>query len=296
MIAESGKKLLDTLFNDGEEICCSHDEFGYASVPIDSLSYEVVELLSPNPSKGALVITTRDIKLVALNPIKGWRRDEFVTAHRNFLVELDDGPLADQFDYVKKMKLPYSACVFSGGKSLHFAVCLQDALPSYELYYYYANWILNVMSKADPMTKNPSRSIRMPGAIRDGREQKLVDLRARITLDDLNAWLSAYKGFRPEGFGVEPKRRQQISDDTNKAELLPRWVGYKLKEGIDRSRGRNVEWFKIASEFGKAGYSLEEAVEIMETSFVSEYDFKRPEWMSTVRSGLKNGKRKAGFE
>jgi len=295
VISASGKKLLDTLFNEGEEICVSPDKHGYHSVPIDSLDYEVIELISPNPETGTITVETEDIKLVALNPIKGFRRDENATAFRNFLVELDDGTQAEQLDYVWKMKLPYSICVFSGSKSLHFGVCLQDSLPSYELYYYYANWILNVMSRADDKTKNPSRSIRMAGAIRDGREQKLVDVRPRIALDDLNAWLSNYQGLRPEGFGVE-KKTQQIQEDTDKAQLLPRWIVNKLSEGLDISRGRNVEWFKIASEFGKAGYSLEEAVEILERSFVSEYDFKRPEWLTTVKSGLKNGKRKAGLE
>lgn len=294
MITESGKKLLDILFCDDEEVSVSTDGYGYKSLPLGVLDYETIELESPNAGVGTKIVNTSEIKLVAINPIRGWRRDENVTAFRNFMVELDDGTVSEQFEYVQKMKMPYSVCVFSGGKSLHFGICLQSALPSYEIYYYYANWILNVMSRADQNTKNPSRSIRMAGAIRDGKEQKLVDIKTRITLEELNTWLSNYSGHRPKGFFKE-SQNQIKQRPANPIQSLPRWVIRKM-ENIDKSRGRNVEWFKIASEFGKAGFELEESVEIMEKYFVSEYDFKRAEWLSAVKSGLRNGKKKAGYD
>jgi hypothetical protein len=296
MIAQSGRQLLDLLFREGEEICVSHDEFGYHSVPLTHLDYETIELVSPSDKVENKIISTSEIKLVALNPTKGFRRDENVTSFRNFLVEVDDMPLQDQLTYVGVMNLPYSACVFSGNKSLHFAICLEDSLPSYNTYYYYANWILNVMQKADQKTKNPTRSIRFPGAIRNGKEQKLVSLRPRITVAELTAWLSQYEGLKPTGFGDSSEKRALIADRNLMPKQLPGWVMEKVVGGVDKSKGRNLEWFKIGSEFGKVGYYAEDAIEFLDAYFVSEYDFKRSEWIVAIKSGIKNGRKKAGLE
>jgi hypothetical protein len=294
MISESGRQLLDIMFREGEEVCVSHDGYGYHSIPLSSLEYSTVELKAPPESKlSDAIIDTSEIKLVSLNPTKGFRRDENVTAFRNFLIEVDDMDLADQLRYVDGMQLPYSVCVFSGNKSLHFSICLEDSLPSYKLYYYYATWILNIMSGADQKTKNPTRSIRFAGAIRDGKEQKLVKIKPRIQLADLNSWLSQYEGQKPKGFFDENK---PTPIDKDKENHIPKWVWDKVINGIDKSKGRNVEWFKIASEFGKLGYDAESAIGFLEQYFVSEYDFKRNEWATTIKSGIKNGRKKAGLE
>jgi hypothetical protein len=294
MISKTGQLLIETLFKKDEEVCVSHDGYGYRSVPVSHLNYETLELVSPNSDINNKIISTSEIKLIAVNPTQGFRRDENVTSFRNFLIEIDDMPLADQLAYADEMKLPYSICVFSGNKSLHFSVCLEETLPSYKLYYYYATWILRIMNKADQKTKNPTRSIRFPGATRDGREQKLVKLRKRITLETLNAWLSEYNGLRPTEF--DESKKPTILPDINREELIPRWVWSKLHLGINPQNGRNLEWFKIASEFGKAGYQNEDTIAFLEQYFTSEFDFKRNEWSTAIKSGVKNGRKKAGLE
>jgi hypothetical protein len=291
MIAPSGKQLLGLLFNEGESVCVSHDGYGYHSVPLENLDYAVLELDNPNKEIGDKTIRSEEIRLVALNPVKGYRRDENVTCFRSFLVEMDEGPLPDQLRYIREMNMPYSACVFSGSKSLHFAITLSSDLPNYETYYYYATWILNVMSKADPNTKNPTRSIRLAGAIREtGREQQLVELKERIGLDTLNAWLSQYQGFKPTGFFTKKKEGDAKTLGTHRR--IPRWVLKELKNGLKINKGRNRRWFQIASEFGKAGYDEEETVDFLDNYFTPEYDFKRPEWVTTVKSGVRNGQKK----
>ncbi len=296
MIKQDAQVLLDTLFREGEEVCVSHDEFGYHSLPLEHLSYETIELIPPSTNQDPKIIPTSDIKLIALNPTKGFRRDENVTAFRNFLIEMDDLPLPEQLRYAEELGLPYSLCVFSGGKSLHFAVCLEDGLPSYEIYYFIANWILNIMAKADQKTKNPTRSIRFPGAIRNGKEQKLVKHAPRITYGQLSAWLSKYEGLKPSGFfnGGKAEKGTGVPAQ-NKEKLIPGWVWSKLSNGVENLSGRNNEWFKIASEFGKLGYEEEETIEILDSYFVSQYDFKRREWITAVKSGTKNGRNKGNF-
>lgn len=294
MISKVGQLFIETLFKENEEVCVSHDGYGYHSVPVSHLNYSTLELISPNSGVQNKTISTSEIKLIAINPTRGFRRDENVTSFRNFLIEIDDMPLADQLAYVDEMKLPYSVCIFSGNKSLHFSVCLEETLPSYKLYYYYATWLLRIMNKADQKTKNPTRSIRFPGAIRNGREQKLVKLRKKITLETLNAWLSQYEGLRPSEF--DENKKITIIPDINREELIPRWVWNKLYSGINPQKGRNLEWFKIASEFGKAGYQNEDTIAFLEQYFLSEFDFKRNEWSTAIKSGVKNGRKKAGLE
>lgn len=297
MILESGRQLLNLLFNKGESVCVSHDGYGYHSVPLESLEYATVELKAPPESRlKDVAISSSDIKLVAINPISGWRRDENCTAFRTFLIEMDDGNLKDQMRYVKDMGMPYSACVYSGGKSLHFAVTVDHDFPSYETYYYYASWMLKVMSQADQNTKNPSRSIRLAGAVREtGKEQRLVEISKRVEIGVLNAWLSNHDSKRPEGFFGEGSgvRTLDMSPDPLR---IPDWVLKILTEGVNNHArsGRNVEWFKIASEFGKAGYCEESAVKFLDNYFEPEYDFKRQEWLLTVRSGVRNGHNKMG--
>lgn len=294
MIHESGKKMLNLLFNEGETVCVSDDGYGYHSIPLENLGYEVVELESPNEKVGLKTIRTEDLLFVAINPTKGRRMDENCTAFRTFMVEMDEGDLATQLRYVRDMGMPYSACVYSGGKSLHFAITLDKDLPNYEVYYYLSTWILSIMAKADTNTKNPTRSIRMPGALRKGKEQKLVEMMERVSLDDLNAWLSKFEGNRPVGIYSQEKRDRP--PDGARTNLIPRWVWKALGDGVDREKSRNVEWFKISSEFGKAGFDCEETIDILDSYFQPEYDFKRAEWITTVRSGVRNGQKKAGFD
>lgn len=299
MISESAKKFLDLLFRDGEEVCVSPDKYGYHSLPLDQLGYETLEIVLPNQS--SKMINTNEIKLIALNPIKGWRNDESCTSFRNFLVEMDFGSNADQLRYAWDMALPYSAAVFSGGKSIHFAICLDQGISNYYMYVYLSTWILNIMEKADQQTKNPSRGIRFPGNLRDGKEQKLIQIRGLITLDDLNAWLSKHPDKRPTDLSIDEKHekyRNLPTDDVEKAERLrdlSPWVIPYLKSGIDKKGGRNVEWYKIASELGKAGFSEEEAVRFAEQYFTPEYDFKRREWLMAMKSGVQNGQKQSGY-
>lgn len=280
---ESSMEFLKLLFNEGEQICVSDCKGGYHSISQD-LDKEIV-LVSPKEDKMPRTIKEDDINLIAINPINGWRRDDNVTAFRTFLVEVDDGELPEQLAYIKNMKMPFSACVFSGNKSLHFAITLDQDLPTYELYYDVAEWILNIMNKADPMTKNPSRSIRFPNNKRkDGRKltQALVEMNGRVKYTDLAKWLQQY----PEHNPAEIRKHKKVTSTKNIGGI-PAWVLLKLREGIDESRGRNNEWFSIAMELAKAGYTDDQMVEYTQEFFTPERDFGQREWETIMRSAYK---------
>lgn len=282
---EKGLKLLDLLFDEGEEVCVSPNEFGYKSIPISELTLGPFILEPQTEKQKPEYCKFSDIKLVSINPIKGARNDKNVTAYRSFLVELDYGPLAQQFEYVKNMKMPYTACIFSGGKSLHYAITLSTPLPSYELWSFYAEWILNVVSKADQQTKNPSRSIRMAGNLRNGVEMTPISYNTRIDQQTLVAWLSDYQSLAP--IAKEKKEKIESPIDIN---YLPEWVQNELYYGIDKEKGRNNRWFAIAYECSLNGWDVDDIIDILGHFFEAERDFGRREWEGAIISGAKKAR------
>lgn len=258
------KDFLNLFFNEGEEICFSSNPYAYPSEPQENINEELTVL-------------------VAINPIKGQRRDENVTSYRTFLIECDDMPLAEQWDYVKKMEFPFSYCCFSGSKSLHFALVLDHEIPSEHIYRYTYQWILNIMTKADQKTKNPSRSIRFPGVIRPetGKEQKLLHMNKRISLDTLNKWLNKYPLQAPKPLVKKAKNTGKPNPKGVKM-----WAKKALMEGVHNMEGsRNQMWMSIGCEMALNGYGLDDTIDCLEDYFEEQSDFKRQEWATAVKSG-----------
>lgn len=292
---DTGVKLLQLMFRPGETICLSPNEFGYHAVPLENAISDQITLV-PTPES----VQKRwggkkkweecfekhpsdTMLLVALNPIKGFRTDLNCTAYRNFLVEMDVGPLKEQLDYIKSIGMPYSAVVFSGNKSLHFLISLDKDLPSEKIYRVFSEWILGVVTLADPNTKNPSRSIRIPGAFREpGKQQRIVEQKGPVKLEDLVAWLSKYPDSRPK----EPEKRVRHEGFPSLANMKE-WVSDRLINGLRTDQGRNLQWFSIACEFALAGYDEDDTLDILRDFFVPDRDFKEREWKTAIKSGFK---------
>ena len=286
---KTGQDLLNLMFRPGEEVCVSPNKYGYHSLPLSSVLGDEVTLLNTkfrdgaDPAKCTEKCKTDTLLLVALNPIKGWREDLNCTAFRNFLIEMDYGPLAEQMAYAEKIGLPYSAVIFSGNKSLHFLISLDTDLPNENVWRIMAEWTLAIATAADQNTKNPSRQIRIPGAMREAdKKQRLVRFRGPTPLKEFSAWLSKYPDAKPK----EPEKRQ-ISENVDFTKVKP-WVSKKLQEGnIGSKRGRNKEWFAIACEFALAGYSEDDTIDILGEFFSPDRDFKEREWKTSIKSAFK---------
>jgi hypothetical protein len=278
--------FLSTLFNPDEEIYASPDKYS------SSWDKEKQQWKIYRPS-----ILQTDIpentNLISINPLKGnTRSDQNVTSFRNFLVEMDEGSLAFQLKTVDDTKLPYSLAVFSGGKSIHFAVCLSESLPSIEVYKFYAEWILNTVPKADLATKNPSRAIRYPDVVRNDspskKIQKLVKQQDRISFTKLRQYLSFHIDKMPQ-----PEKQDHFDDiEENDKAALANWLVIGMKKGFDFSIGRNNRWFAVGVEFAKCGFSLTNSIDILEKVFAPDPDFSRTEWTAAIKSGFSHGLKK----
>ncbi|HAM68538.1 MAG TPA: DNA primase, partial [Ruminococcus sp.] len=115
---------------------------------------------------------------IRFNPLDGkGAKNENVTDYRYALVESDAIPVEQQNGIMHDLKLPIAALVYSGGKSLH-AIVRVDA-GSYDEYRKRVDFLYSVCDKnglkVDRQNRNPSRLSRMPGVIRNGRKQFLLE-------------------------------------------------------------------------------------------------------------------------
>lgn len=280
----TGQALLKLLFNEGESVCVSNNEFGFHSIPLESALSGDIDLISPNDKSPLNPCTSSDLILAAMNPIKGWRRDENCTALRTFLVELDSGTMPEQLATIEHLKMPWSAQVFSGNKSIHTAIILDEDLPNITVYRYLVEWIFRIVPLVDKKCRNPSRSIRIPGAYREeGKKQRLYRIGNRIPFKTLMDWLNQYKHLEPV---AREKKVVEIGEpDYDK---LSGWARYCLTNGIQFKNGRNQTWFGLAVDFALAGFTEEMTIDILSTKFQEEYDFKEREWLITIASAFKH--------
>lgn len=100
--------------------------------------------------------------------------DAGVSTFRHVLIEMDEKTKEEQWAILKDSKLPLSAVIDSGGKSLHGWVRVDAA--NKEEWQQRRDVIYRHMEHlgADPKNKNASRFSRLPGVMRSGKQQRLL--------------------------------------------------------------------------------------------------------------------------
>lgn len=123
----------------------------------------------PNPNSGAWI---------RFNPLdgKGVKNDNVVD-FRYALVESDNMEIAKQNEIIRELELPVVTLTYSGGKSIH-AIVKIDAV-NYPQYQERVDYLYKIVEKnglrVDKQNKNPSRLSRLPGFMRNGKKQFLID-------------------------------------------------------------------------------------------------------------------------
>ncbi|MEG1086142.1 MAG: AAA family ATPase [Anaerovoracaceae bacterium] len=115
---------------------------------------------------------------IRFNPLDGKGcKNENVTEFRYALVESDSMEIEKQNAIIRELELPVACLVHSGKKSLHAIVRVDAA--DYGEYRKRVDYLYEVCKKngmeIDTQNRNPSRLSRMPGIMRNGRRQFLVD-------------------------------------------------------------------------------------------------------------------------
>ena len=172
-----------------------------------------------NPAVGAWI---------RFNPLDGKGvRNENVTEFRYALVECDGMELEQQNALIRELELPVACLVHSGGKSLHAIVHIDAA--DYAEYrkrveYLYAVCRRNGL-ELDQQNRNPSRLSRMPGVMRNGKKQFLVDTNiGKATFAEWQEWIESVTDDLPDSDNLE-----DVWDDL--PDLAPSLIGGVLRQG-----------------------------------------------------------------
>ncbi|OHP91308.1 DNA primase [Streptococcus sp. HMSC063B03] len=237
-------KYLETLFEASENV-------GYVTECYPKTDDETGEIVKWLPTKGAYDRTAGQLieelsrcngdigavlgdyheeagAWVRFNPMDGkGAKNENVTDFRYALVESDSMPIDKQNAIYKELELPIAALVHSGNKSLH-AIVKVDA-KNYEEYRNRVDYLYKICQKngiiVDTQNRNPSRLSRMPGFIRNGQKQFLVD--TNIGKADWDEWYQYIEDLNddlpdPEG----------LADSwDNLPELAPELIKGVLRQG-----------------------------------------------------------------
>lgn len=139
---------------------------------------------------------------ICFNPVDGTgRKDANVTSYRYALVECDNMEPGKQLAAIHQMELPCAALVYSGGKSIHAIVRVNA--PDYAEYrkrvdYLYATCQKNGLT-LDQQNRNPSRLSRMPGILRAGQKQALLETNVgKSCWEDWCDWVDACTDDLPD--------------------------------------------------------------------------------------------------
>lgn len=165
---------------------------------------------------------------IRFNPLDGKGiKNENVTDFRYALVESDDTPIDQQNAIYRELELPIACLVHSGKKSLHAIVRVEAS--SYEEYRKRVDYLYNVCKKnglkIDNQNRNPSRLSRMPGVMRNGQKQFLVD--TNIGKESWKEWHEWVEGINDDL--PEPENLTDVWD--NLPDLSPPLIDGVLRQG-----------------------------------------------------------------
>lgn len=139
---------------------------------------------------------------IRFNPLDGKGvKNENVTDFKYALVESDTMDLEQQAAVMRELELPIACMVYSGGKSIHAIVKIYAG--SYEEYRNKVDYLYKVCDQnglqIDKQNRNPSRLSRMPGVIRKGKKQYLIDTNiGKESFDEWKDWIESLNDDLPD--------------------------------------------------------------------------------------------------
>lgn len=255
--------LLKLLFNSNEHVGkMRHANFSFKQCYIDSSWSQMI-----------------------INPTFSGIKEENITAYRNFLLEIDppkkdwestgmydrEEELNSQLQYFKESGLPISAIIYSGNKSMHILVCLENDLGDKMLWKFIRERLQNVLPKID---NNPSAviGVRNPLNRRSDTavQPEIKYLGERIKNQVFNEWLMAeeakldvkpVKKKRKSSRGFSVKRFEILVNDFGKGALRERSKSF-LEGNYDEGQWHKEFWFTVNDLFGQ-GYTMEEVIKMV---------------------------------
>ena len=143
---------------------------------------------------------------IRINPLDGkGTRDVNVTDFRHALIEADGVSVEKQIAIYRKLELPCTCIVHSGGKSAHAIVKVEAK--DLDEYHRRVDFLFEVCKKngldVDRQNRNPSRYSRMPGLMRAGKKQYIIERGCgKKSWSEWEEWIGEQNDDLPEFEGL----------------------------------------------------------------------------------------------
>lgn len=237
---------------------------------------------------------------IVINPVLEGIKENNITSYRNFLFEIDPekeewatfnneqklAELSRQRQYFIDKGVPTSAIIYSGNKSLHILMCLEDELPSRGIWKFTREWIQNILTEIDP---NSSAVIGVRNPLNTRKDTnispKIIQLGKRITYDELVLWLNKFPDTKPKAklknldeSRMDSKAIKALVEQSGKGDMRKRSKTF-LEGQYDDGSWNDDFWFTANDLFGQ-GYEYEEVEALLESvtghlDKMDEYQLKR---------------------
>ena len=163
---------------------------------------------------------------IRLNPTTGPNNKD-VTRYAYALAESDNLTIEEQKKLLIGFKLPIATLVESGGKSVHAAVRIdaKDATEYKQRTLFLFDWLAKHKFIVDENNKNEARLSRLPGAVRNGKIQKLIA--TNIGCASWLEWIDYIEGIDDD----LPPFRSLKEQSKDPPKLSPELIGGILREG-----------------------------------------------------------------
>jgi len=188
---DSINNFYNLLFDESDHVCYTHDVQGTVVYKRNnnirlSTNYFCINALDGN---------------IDHNPTKEYHRANRarrarvnVIKHRNILLEMDMLTTTEQKELINRFGFPWSTAVYSGGKSIHFILSLDEPLlpPEYDALVKRIHRLFG--GNLDKACKDPSRLSRCPGVYREDKkqEQLLLKIKGRVPFKVVDDLLNKY--------------------------------------------------------------------------------------------------------
>lgn len=163
-----------------------------------------------------------DGALVGINPVKGANETDESFRFRYAVVDNPNFSLAKQLAYYKALNLPCAALVSTGANSVQAWIKIHAK--NREEYDSRVEYLFKTLDsqgfKVNSANTNPSQMVRMPGVLRNGKQQYLIGLeQGAKTFEDWQTWVEFCLDGKPlielaSDSENAPKKDRLLIDDT----------------------------------------------------------------------------------
>jgi hypothetical protein len=174
-------RYLSAVFSDGEHVAICTDagaDGGVGRITYNLTSGEIIGALRDGTPLPEIIGDIGDHGAwIGLNPLDGQgARDANIASYRHAIIQSDEGQIGHQLAILRGLRLPVSAVIHSGNRSIH-AIVKIDAANRQE-YRSRVDYLYQIVAKAglqvDGKHRYPSRLTRMPGVLRGIKPQYLI--------------------------------------------------------------------------------------------------------------------------